>query len=242
MDCYIEVSWLFMTVISFCAYGFASTLTSKQYVFYKALMISALGNALVLFKYQSLFWVLLITFLEDLWLSEFQACFLFEIALTRFFLLLVLAKRLHGTLVNTVLFIPLHQLYLPALFGLGLFFLLSVYFLHPLAAYQKLEYQVKVTIQNHTIQVKGFMDSGNFLEYKNIPVIFLNEKYHALSSGLLGVKIDYNTLSGKAECRIYPAIIQVRKKQKKVYVAFLDLDDGLDCLLNSQLMEYVKMA
>lgn len=241
MDCYIEVSWILMVAISFCAYSFAITLTSKQYAFGKALIILSLSYALSLLKYQSIFWIALITFLSDLWLSEFHFQVLFEIVLTRFFLLLMLSFVLHGKIINMILFIPTKQSCLCTLIGLSLFFMISVLFFQPLVAYEKHEYQVSIVLQNRKLQVVGFMDSGNFLVYNNIPVIFLNEKYHSFFQATSGIKIDYHTVSGQAECEVYLGSICIANKQKEVYVAFYALD-GLDCLLNSQLLKHVEMV
>lgn len=40
-------------------------------------------------------------------------------------------------------------------------------------------YQIQIHVQDHTLQVLGYLDSGNLLTYQNIPVLFIDKKYQS---------------------------------------------------------------
>lgn len=239
MDCYIEVSWILMVFVSFGAYTFAIALTSKKYALKKALIILLIGNGFVLFYYQSLFMVLVIELVQDLWVCRGNIKTFFEMELTRFFLLFALARSLEGTLVNTVLFIPTNKSCFYALCILFLFVILSIFVFAPLILHEKYLKEVTITLQKQSIQIKGYVDSGNFLNYQNKPVIFLNNKYQKMVSGMQGVMIDYTTVAGSGECMAYLGTIEIDNQLYEVYVSFLCFDEDFDCLLNSQLLKHV---
>ena len=86
--------------------------------------------------------------------------------------------------------------------------------------------------------MNGFVDSGNFCHYNEIPVVFINNmfyEYFKIDKHNIINSIEVKTVSGMEIKNIYnpdKVIIKIRRREceKKVYVAFSGINE--DCLLN----------
>lgn len=103
-----------------------------------------------------------------------------------------------------------------------------------------LKYNISVTFNEKKLDLKGFLDTGNFVCFKNIPIIFIDQRYY--QKGMIISEVVYiKTVEqfSKIDCYLPKSfIIKINKQtiKKEVYVAFSNLDIGIDCLLNYHLI------
>jgi len=100
-------------------------------------------------------------------------------------------------------------------------------------------YDVIVKLIDEEIHLKGFLDTGNFANHYNKPIIFLDKKYYnkeLIVSDIVNIK----TVTGTQFLNCYTPksfyiIIDNKKQQKDILVAFIDFDNDVNCLLNDLL-------
>lgn len=101
------------------------------------------------------------------------------------------------------------------------------------------QYNVSVTFLGKQLSLVGFLDTGNLLIIDNMPVIFINQKH--FQKALKPYKtVSIKTVNDKKEITCYSPelfflFIGKRKVDKKVLIAFADLGNDFDCLLNYHL-------
>jgi hypothetical protein len=104
-----------------------------------------------------------------------------------------------------------------------------------------LKYNIIVTFVKTNLKLKGYLDTGNFSEYNNVPIIYINEK-------LLPADLDkdnyelvqiatVNTISFLKAYRPKECILYKNKEviRLDVLVVFCNLTE-YDCLLNVKMM------
>lgn len=99
-------------------------------------------------------------------------------------------------------------------------------------------YKVIIEINGKKKILNGFVDSGNFCHYNEIPVVFINNmfyEYFNIDKHNIINSIEVKTVSGMEIKNIYnpdKVIIKIKRREceKKVYVAFSGINE--DCLLN----------
>jgi hypothetical protein len=101
------------------------------------------------------------------------------------------------------------------------------------------KYNVSVTFLKTDVHLQGFLDTGNMLHVQNIPVIFLDYKYFQKSLPVF-INTYVKTVNGinNLDCfkpHKFKININGRITQKEVLVAFVHLEDGIECLLNYDL-------
>lgn len=102
------------------------------------------------------------------------------------------------------------------------------YFLFP----QKFMYEVILVLNKEKIHLTGYYDSGNFLSYHQIPVIFISKNYEKYL--IKNVSIETDSLNGKCRHVVSEGIIQMEGYEKmKVYVGVMEqFPPSCNCLLN----------
>lgn len=103
-----------------------------------------------------------------------------------------------------------------------------------------LKYNISVTFNKKKFDLQGYLDTGNFVCYKNIPIIFIDKKFFQSNLGISEVVL-VQTVEHLTKINIYipdSFIIKIKNKKikKDVYIAFTKLEVGLDCLLNYHLI------
>lgn len=104
--------------------------------------------------------------------------------------------------------------------------------------------KVEIKINKETIKCTGYIDTGNKLKdpYKKRPIILMNNKYLE-KKDLNKIIVPAHTIIGTKliECiKITDLKIDNIKIQKEVLLGFIDKKikiDGIDCLLNYEIME-----
>lgn len=105
----------------------------------------------------------------------------------------------------------------------------------------KLKYNISVTFKNINLDLEGFLDTGNFSTHKNLPIIYLDNKYYSnILDEVRFESILINTINGSTYIKIYKptkCIIEIGNKKInfEVYIAFSNLNE-FDCLLNAKLL------
>lgn len=103
----------------------------------------------------------------------------------------------------------------------------------------KLKYNVSVTFLGKSHNLCGFLDTGNLITVDNMPVIFINQKYYKDELKIYKI-ISVKTINNEKEIICYtPDSFYLYKDNKKiikkVLIAFADLGNEFDCLLNYNL-------
>ena len=101
----------------------------------------------------------------------------------------------------------------------------------------QLKYNISVTFFDKSINLEGYLDTGNFSVCDNLPIIYLSKKYFA--NYVAYKMVEINTVNGCSKLITYKPqkfIIEIGKHQyqKEVLVVFTDLHE-FDCLLNNDL-------
>jgi len=103
---------------------------------------------------------------------------------------------------------------------------------------EELFFKVMVYIEGKSIDLIGFLDSGNTLTYKKIPVIITNLNNNFKSKKIY---IPYNTIGnyGLLECVKTDKVVVNDKEYKDVMLGFSNNFeiDGANVLLNAKMVE-----
>lgn len=103
--------------------------------------------------------------------------------------------------------------------------------------YNNKTYKVIIILNNKTIELEGFLDTGNMASYFDTPIIFLNKKFYNKN-----LKVDYlaklKTVNDIQYINCYKPekfyIIDNNKKiAKDVLISFSNFDNDISCLLNN---------
>jgi hypothetical protein len=99
------------------------------------------------------------------------------------------------------------------------------------------KYNISVSFGNTRLKLEGFLDTGNFSKFDDLPIIYISDKYQQNYSVYKLVNI--NTINGVSYSKSYKPssfIIEVnhKKLERDVLVVFTKLKD-FDCLLNAEL-------
>lgn len=92
--------------------------------------------------------------------------------------------------------------------------------------YDKLFYEVSIEYESKVIKLKGFCDTGNFLQYDDmIPIVLINDKY---KMGSVYKQIKLNTINFSSNVDMYKVdkfIIKINNKEKlkDVYVVYISM-------------------
>lgn len=105
-------------------------------------------------------------------------------------------------------------------------------------------HKVEIKINNETIKCNGFIDTGNKLKdpYKKRPIILINNNYLE-KKDINKIIVPAHTIIGTKliECiKINNLKIDNNEIKKEVLLGFIDKKiriDGIDCLLNYEIME-----
>ena len=104
-------------------------------------------------------------------------------------------------------------------------------------------HKVQIKIKDKTINCTGYIDTGNKLKdpYKKRPIILMNNNY--LQNDLNKIYVPAHTIIGTSliECvKIEELKIDEKKIKKEVLLGFINKKikiDGIECLLNNEIME-----
>lgn len=105
----------------------------------------------------------------------------------------------------------------------------------------KSNYSYSIKLNSINKHISAYLDSGNFLEYNSLPVIFINNKYLKGDHEIVN-SIDIETINFSSRCDLYEDKITINNiiRNKKVYVCFVEeekLPVGYQCLLNINIMK-----
>lgn len=101
------------------------------------------------------------------------------------------------------------------------------------------KYNISVTLLNKTLNLQGFLDTGNMLHAQNTPVVFLDYKYYHKNIPFYD-QILVRTINGINNIKLYkPDNFKIRINgkliEKEVLISFSNLEHDFDCLLNYNL-------
>ena len=156
---------------------------------------------------------------------------------TRLSLCFCFMKLFEGSFVQLHLFIPLHSTgWIPA--GVILIILDQLFQrMEGDLAMTRYLYPVILQENGRRRKLTGYMDSGNLLQYRGIPVIFIQEALQERTE-----KVTVATVNGNSEIRIIPGRVKLAGKWKRVWIgqdAGMQ-DCGFDVLLNVTLFKEEK--
>ena len=97
-------------------------------------------------------------------------------------------------------------------------------------------YKCKVIKKDIVINGKGYYDTGNFLTYKDIPVIFINGRINENDGEIIKIKGINNY---ELKYIAYKGLLVINKKNINVYIVFVDNGlsfNGCNILLNKYVL------
>ena len=156
---------------------------------------------------------------------------------TRVALCTCLLKLFEGSFVQLHLFIPCHSTWwIPV--G-AVFLILDQLFtrMDGNLAMTRYLYPVVLQVNGSRKKLTGYMDSGNLLQYRGIPVIFVKERLKERTE-----RIGLSTVAGTSDVRVCEGRVKLAGRWRKVWVAQdTGLQDcGFDVLLNITLFKEEK--
>lgn len=101
-------------------------------------------------------------------------------------------------------------------------------------------YNFKINYHNKIIENQGFLDTGNKLMYKNIPVILMNRDSFKISKNDKKEIIPVKTISSSDYILGVKVKIIIDSRIKDAYIGLIKEKisiDGASCILNSKLLE-----
>ena len=104
-------------------------------------------------------------------------------------------------------------------------------------------YDVIIKLKNKTINLNGFLDTGNKLidPYFNRPIILVNKKYIDLRGRKI-IYVPFSSLNndGLLKCIIPEYILVMNKKYDKCLIGISE-NLNYDCILNERIINYEKI-
>jgi len=102
-----------------------------------------------------------------------------------------------------------------------------------------LKYNVSVTFFEKTINLEGFLDTGNLTTIDNLPVIYVDKKHYKTNLQIYKfINVNSIVSVNKIPCYLpkqFYLYVNDKKVEKHVLIAFIDLKENFDCLLNYHL-------
>lgn len=216
MDSYIEISILhnFISISLSCMMGkyiCVQPVADKKVLWY-AILLSLCG---CIFWYPYAWCVMLI--LEA---AFFFFCFryvykVYIVALCfRYLCYATTFAFYHGGFHNFLWFVPA-QAFIYPLWGLyALLYILLAVKWKDVVAKLSYVYQIHIYLHNQTLDMLGYLDSGNLLTYQTIPVLFINKKYQTYFSNQRIELVVRNSISGMDVIRCYECDIAIEGSRR----------------------------
>lgn len=103
-----------------------------------------------------------------------------------------------------------------------------------------LKYNIIVNFKKTSLKLRAYLDTGNFSEANNLPIIYISNKYYETLSSDANYLVEINTVNSKTFQIAYkPKTCFIEKNKKlimvSVLVVFCDLEN-FDCLLNMKIL------
>ncbi len=100
-------------------------------------------------------------------------------------------------------------------------------------------YPMRVFMNDQTIQLKGYLDSGNLCVYEGVAIVFVDDKYKHNMNQCNGTLYAFKGVSQYENTLIYLVEISINYHKKQwVYICFnnqINLPYGCECLLNIEM-------
>ena len=235
MKSYLEFVYLFHVIVCICA-SLLSGYILNQYIDKKKMfLVIIISNIVLVFFYSclSVYFVLVIEIISIM-LYIRKISHLFCQFMIRFIVIYLMYVLFDGTIYFGIWYMKTtsYQWILIAL-------VLSIFtyvLLYRFSAFRKLHeycYSVTIAFDSYCIRCYGYLDSGNFANYKNLPVIFL---HHDDVLKVINHEIAY--VQNKEVFVCIGTIMGIHIPKQKVYITYLDHEilNLYSCLLN-QLIE-----
>lgn len=241
MEGYIEVSFLFAFItialsVQLACYSCMKMMDRKKMFFYS--VIIALHGCL--FFEHSLLCMIIWEVICFLWIfkSRIKVYFMaYAIRLLAFFSVFTWYQ---GSFHNGIYYLPIHEhMWLVWMFYAFLYIMLKRKW-HTLLAQGNYVYPATLSFSDQKLHIKGYLDSGNLLCHKSLPVIFLDAKYASYfdEKNIELVVMDTIQKSGVMKCMKAQLSMDGTGTQS-VYVSFakaLHLPYDCEVLLNMNVM------
>lgn len=242
MESYIEITWLNAFLILMNSSTLAFYLSMKPCKCYQLLIYSAIIPAVACIcfsKYEWLFMLLLEA-----------GCFYWIYRNTWKTWLLMIAHRLllhfscyvlfGGSFHLGIYFVPVNCVpWLLWIILIGTWLAMFLYWKMELSQ-QNFVYPFELLIKQTKLQLKGYLDSGNFMMEEGLPIMFLDEQYQTYFKNENIQWMMMNTIQGETRIACYKAQARFPKMNyRPIFIHFtnqLKLPFGACALLNIHMM------
>lgn len=241
MESYIEVSLLhnFITVV---ISTLMATYASLQPISFKRILIyaSVQASTSCIFWFSNA-WVLSVVVELLFFLVFFRYAYkTYVISLvTRFLWLCTAFVMYDGGFHNGAYFVPMDQpIYiLWAIYGVCMLLLLAKW--KDFVAELSYVYSLKLYTKQKILPLRGYLDSGNLITFKNVPILFLDKKYYAYFQNQGIELVVMNTITDTDVIRCYDCELQLSgcKKQR----VFVNCEKSLELPLHCELLLNMKV-
>ncbi|RGB56116.1 hypothetical protein DW114_03015 [Absiella sp. AM09-50] len=241
MEGYIEVSFLFcfLTIylsVKLACFSCLKMINKKQMLFYSA--ITAIHGCLFFDNA----WICLIIWEWLCFLQIFKSRrkVYFMAYAIRILLFFSVFAWYHGSFHNGMYYLPIDEhMWMVWLLYAFLFFMLKRKW-HTLLAQGNYVYPATLSFAEKKLHIKGYLDSGNLLRHKDLPVVFLDAKYASYfdEKNIELVVMDTIQKTGMMQCMKAQLYMEGAGTQL-VYVSFaktLHLPFDCEVLLNMNVM------
>lgn len=238
MNSTIEVVLLVNAVLYFCACWLACSLSSVVFDVKRSMLISWFATVVLMLFYRHNGCFVLIELVAAFLISKKKWQNLLQFELCRLFFVVFGWKVAGGIIAGYILFVPSYSrrwiIMLLLVLTMTFMLVIAIHWVKRKQSYIK----VKVMLGKKECWVNGFLDSGNLLEYKQIPVIFMSDQYYPYCESLKCDWICYTTIASNEETCVYLIQVEINRQYKPVYVAFSsELKGSMECLLNEKLFD-----
>lgn len=241
MESYVEVSFLFAFVTSIlcmriAGYCCIKVMKRKDILVYAA--ASSLSGCLFL-PYAWLISILIEVLFFLFYFRCLKKVFLLGFAIRGLVFFSVFAWY-GGSFHNSIYFVPLQEsLWLVWVIYAGIWYMLQ-YKWKQLLAKANYVYQAKLLLPFKEVKVKAYLDSGNMLTHKTLPVVFLDAKYSSYFDKNSIELVVMNTIQSTGVLRCHECRMSIDGgKVQRVYVcceSSLTLPFHCEVLLNMNAM------
>lgn len=235
MESYIEVTF----ITSFLSIIFSliiSMYLSQKVLSFKKICLYSITVSLFNTLYFGKYFILFLLIIEMIFIFKIfrysKVCYGMMMGI-RVMLLITYKVFLKGGIHGLTYFIYIYEYKIFIVWFILVLLILMIlkkgkYFLFP----QKFIYEVILFLNNEKIHLTGYYDSGNFLSYHHIPVIFISKAYEKYM--FEPIFIETETVNGKGTHVVNEGLIQMEGYEKmKVYVAVMEkFPPYCNCLLN----------
>lgn len=242
MDAYIEVSFVhgIMTIMLSMMVGSAAAVqpVAKRRMFLYAGSISLI--CILLWHPWSFLWVIALeAFFFLLWFRHTGKAYLIALCVRALSFYMAFALY-QGGFHNGLWFPPVHA----PLWQLWLFYAITFYGLHQKWQEQLSKssyvYQLHIYTKQEELCIQGYLDSGNLMSWKSVPVLFIDRRYEAYFREQNIQLVVRNTISKTEEIRCYECEAAIEGcSRKRVLIScesMLRLPMHCEVLLNLKMM------